>query len=95
MPEWTEEETELAKRLMRANASDEEFWAAVGRSKKVAVQRLDRQRYRASIDKRPMPSTMKVPESVIEDRNRRLMARKSLTGMLMGDPPFPAEKRFG
>jgi hypothetical protein len=27
-----------------------------------------------------------IPESVIEDRNRRLMAARDLTGVLMGDP---------
>jgi hypothetical protein len=92
MPDWTTEETELAEQLIKRNAKNDEFLAAVGRSKLVAKQRIDRIRFRDGIDKRPIAPKMKIPAEVIDDRNRRLMARleMSLTGLLMGDPP---EKR--
>lgn len=84
MPEWTDEETKIAEQLIKRHAKNDEFLATIGRSKTVAKQRLDRVRYHTGVENRS--SLMKVPDHVLEDRNRRLMARKSLTAAICGDP---------
>ena len=36
---------------------------------------------------------IEIPSHVLDDRNRRLMAERSLTAVLMGDPVFPAQSK--
>lgn len=93
MTTWTDEETEIARELVKRDAHDREFRSAVGRSKTAAKARLDRVLHRSVIDKRANPSNVlfKIPVEVIEERERRLKAQRSLTAILMGDPPFPAK----
>ena len=91
---WTAQETELAEQLVSENAKNEIFQTLLGRSGQACRDRLSRVRV-ASLDRsntgnkfaNGLPS-MKVPAHVIEDRNRRLMARMQmdLTGIMCGDP---------
>lgn len=94
---WTPQETELAIQLMDEGADDAKCQAILGRSRQGCKDRIRHCKDSFGNIKKSgySVSTKEIPQAVIDDRNRRLMARKSLTGMLMGDPPFPAEKRFG
>jgi hypothetical protein len=90
---WTAQEDELARTLLRQRAKNEIFVQLLGRSKRTAECRMHRLGAPASKIKESgfYVSRISVPEEVIEDRNRRLMAGKSLTGWICGDPPFPAK----
>jgi hypothetical protein len=92
---WTAQETELAQSLIAQGASDEMFRSLMGRTKKCAESRLRRVNdhsfgmIKAISNHYAGEGNIKVPPEVIEDRNRRLMARMQmdLTGALMNDPP--------
>lgn len=85
---WTPQETELAIQLLDDGADDERCQAVLGRTLQGCRDRIRHCKDSfGNIRKSGFSvSNNSVPQSVIEDRNRRLMARKSLTGMLMGDP---------
>ena len=90
---WTPREDQLARTLVALRASNELFIARLGRDKKAALCRLSRLDMEMGKIKESgfYVRRISVPEEVIEDRNRRLMAGKSLTGWICGDPPFPAK----
>lgn len=77
---WTAQEIEVAARLVADNASEQICQATLGRTRQACRDKLRRSQKFVS------PPKMQVPDHVLDDRNRRLMAGKSLTGWLMGDP---------
>lgn len=86
-PMWTPQEIELGKELLDRVASQDECWKLLGRTRQAIRDKLRRVEFDESVKNGLIAAgRVIVPDSVIEDRNRRLMARKSLTGMLMGDP---------
>lgn len=89
---WSAQETELAVQLMSEGADNAKCLATLGRTRQACKDRIRHCRDAAgNIDTSGISiSVMNIPPHVLEDRNRRLMAPKTLTAMLMGDPPFPA-----
>ena len=84
---WSAQQVEQAKMLCEQKASEELFVRLTGHSKKAAYNKLNRARYSHAVGHYVMTETrISVPDDVIEDRNRRLMAQKSLTATLLGDP---------
>lgn len=89
---WTEQQTKIAEQLMRIHAHDREFRRLIGKSKKCASDRLNRVRFGRNGKRMKMPTAGRVdhiPDSVLEERNKRLMARyeMDLTAITFGDPP--------
>lgn len=94
---WTEEETNLARRMIERGASDAEFMRVFGRSKKAAQGRIrsvdfprDRSGERLKYDRKGIHVTSgsraHVPEAVIADRDRRQFAMRTITAFVFGDP---------
>jgi hypothetical protein len=86
---WTAQETELAEKLIAENASEEACQAMLGRSRQACADRLRRAKDSFGNAERSgfiVEQKISIPPQVLEDRNRRLMAQKSLTAVLMGDP---------
>jgi len=84
---WSAQQIEQAKMLYEQRASEELFVRLTGHSKKAAYNKLNRSRYSHAVGHYVMTDTrISVPDDVWEDRNRRLMAQKSLTAQLLGDP---------
>jgi hypothetical protein len=81
--QWTAEETELALKLLRDNASDATIRSTIGRTKFACYDRLKRIGRPFS---EPTAPQINVPDYVLEDRNRRWMAPRSLTAVIFGDP---------
>lgn len=93
---WSSQETELAEKLVMERAPEEVFQQLLGRTRQACRDRL--RRLDSGIGKfrdagPPVPKII-VPPEVIEDRNRRLMARHlmSLAAQIMGDPE-PGRRR--
>ena len=82
---WTAQQIELAQDLVRRKANDVVFMKLLGTPKKTAQNKLYRMQFPLSVN-HYVDSRISVPEEVWEDRNRRLMAQKSLTATLLGDP---------
>lgn len=87
---WSAQETELAEKLIRERASEATFQELLGRTRQACRDRMRRLedtygRFRCA---GPAVPKIKVPDSVIEDRNRRLMSRSemSVTAIAFGDP---------
>lgn len=101
---WTDEETELARRLLAQDISDFEFEHQLGRTKTAARTRMQTVSYRGwraeADDLRTLSQSRSkckefsssraetIPPEVIADAVRRSNAPRSLTAMLCGDPPF-------
>jgi len=86
---WTREEVALAEALVARDASDDECMAAIGRNRNACYVKLMRwpdQQGKTFRMPRLAPQE-KAPDHVFEDRNRRLMAPRDLTGTFFGDPP--------
>lgn len=84
---WTSQETELARELYQQRAPNEVFVELLGRTKTCAASRLNRVNAPSAVGHFvSSESKVNVPDHVWEDRNRRLMAPKSLTARLCGDP---------
>ena len=88
---WTAQETELAEKLIAENATNPIFQSLLGRSKQACRDRISRVNNSNRGDVGPSFANglppMNIPAHVIEDRNKRLMAQRSITSLLMGDPP--------
>jgi hypothetical protein len=90
---WTSQETELAEKLLKENASNELCLAMLGKTKKACLHRVWRARRdevnrRSRVAPRPyVQETKIIPQELIEERNRRLTAPRSLTSIICGDPP--------
>jgi len=80
---WTAKETEVARKLLRENASDATIRATIGRTKFACYDRLKRLGQPFTAPVRPQ---ITIPDHVLEDRNRRYMVARDLTAVLMGDP---------
>ena len=90
---WNAQQTELAETLIADGATDDVFLALLGRSKRACLDHMRRVMNRnAGISDATGPIVdnvyTRVPPEVLEDRNRRLMARMQmdLTGQICGDP---------
>jgi hypothetical protein len=84
---WTEEETGVARRLLKDQAPDSEYERLLGRTKACARARIERlDRLSAPGPRRPEPKMFSVPVDVWIERSRRLAAPRSLTASIMGDP---------
>lgn len=86
---WTEREKAIALELVRKKATDAECMAAIGRNYRACYLKTERLiHYPARWLRFPVEQKISLPDSVIEDRNRRLMAKyeMSLTGIICGDP---------
>ena len=90
---WTPQESELARRLVNERASDNVCQLLLGRTRQACRDRVNRIANKgAGITNATNHSVdtnfTKIPPEVIEDRNRRLMARSQmdLTAILMNDP---------
>lgn len=86
---WTAQETELAEKLIAENATEEMCQAILGRTRQACADRLRRATDSfGNIQKSgfTLEARVSIPPEVVNDRNKRLMARKSLTAQLMGDP---------
>lgn len=80
----------VADKLNRTAAGVWSRYSALTRSKEEAEAKKARRRQQATADparKALVDYRVTVPDEVIEERNRRLMAPKTLTGWLQGDPP--------
>jgi len=88
--DWTKEEAALALRMLEEGATDAEFRARLGRSKSCVRAKRDRElsayfRWSAAGNQ---PSRITLSAEVLADRARRALAPRSLTAVLMGDPPL-------
>ena len=86
---WSDEETELARRLLAEKASDSEFMRRLGRAKISARERL----YRVDFPRGdwtslglPRDGRVEVPSHVTADAVRRGSAPRTLTAWLCNDP---------
>lgn len=88
---WTAEETEIAKQMLADGANDAAFRARLDRSKEAALARMDRVAYgAAAVGRKPTYTVASgraaVSEQAYADAARRLLAPRSITALLMGDP---------
>lgn len=107
---WTPEQELLARELMAAGASAEEFLAKLGRSKDAAYQRLYFHR-RTAADwsyrrRKPRgvsfqladPVSARPTAELLEDAKARANALRPITAWICGDPPpgySALDKRHG
>lgn len=87
---WTDAEASLAIQLVERKATDAECRAAVGRSFHccyVKASRWSEQKVRRNFRKPRSEVQLKAPDHVWEDATLRATAPRSLTAILMGDPP--------
>lgn len=88
---WTAQETELAEKLVAEKASDQVCQSLLGRTRQACKDRLSRvvnkqNGISSAVNHYVSGYSVKVPPEVLHDRERRLMAPRSLTAILMGDP---------
>lgn len=86
---WTDEETALARKLLKERAPDSEYPRQLGRTRICARARIERLDYMAAFGSRrsdDRPSEP-VPMEVWVERSKRIAAPRSLTASLLGDPP--------
>ncbi len=82
---WNAANTEIARQMLARDAPDEEFMRILGRTKRAADHRMRRVKQAERMIP-GAPTQIKIPTSVIEERNARCLQTKSLTAFLMGDP---------
>jgi hypothetical protein len=80
---WTPDEIVLARKLLKENAPKSAFPEQLNRTRQACLDKVTRMD--GNKDLRPSTALV-VPAEVIEDRVKRLMAPRSLTALLMGDP---------
>lgn len=79
---WTPQEIELAQSLIKQRATNEVFLKLLGRPKETCRNKLYRVQFPSAVH-HYAGEKIKIPDQVIEDRNRRLMAQQRP----FGDPP--------
>lgn len=80
---WTPEEIVLARKLLNEKAPKTAFQEQLNRTRQACLDKVTRMD--GNKDSKPAMALV-VPPEVIEDRVKRLMAPRSLTAFLMGDP---------
>lgn len=87
---WTAQETELAEKLIFDGASDAVCRSLLGKSRQACRDRVIRaQNQREGISNAVnhyVNTRIDIPPEVEADRDRRLLAQRSLTATLLGDP---------
>lgn len=99
---WTEVDTLMARRMLARKATDEEFLKVLGRTKSAAFSRIQwldcpmyrdrkaerkrRERAKNPVAKLRMSRGRTIPDGVLEDRDRRNLAPRSITAFVFGDP---------
>lgn len=99
---WNDEQTELARSLLAAKASDDVFRERLGRSKACAYYRILRVdhpdvlkgRVAARLARKNpndfphiTAGKINIPPDAFADAERRMSAPRSLTSAVFGDPP--------
>jgi len=85
---WTNEQIERARQLIADKADRSVFPGLTGHTFEQARMKMMRVRVQQrAAAMEPPPSLVVVPDEVIEERARRQIAPRDLTGVLMGDPP--------
>ena len=96
---WTPEEDEIGRRLLEEDASKAEFLENLGRTKKAASGHFSYVEHRAMVlrRRREVPAgrgpTRQVTIAdapsivIVNDEQRQLVAPRSLTSEVFGDPP--------
>jgi hypothetical protein len=105
---WTPEEDEIGRRLFEEHASEAEFLERLGRTKEVAGKHFYYVDHRAMVLRRrgeaPVPrgpAKANAPSNaMMDDAQRQLVAPRSLTSELFGDPQpgrsaLDRKQRFG
>jgi hypothetical protein len=94
---WTLEEDEIGKRLLEEDASEAEFLEKLGRTKEVARKHFCYVKHRAMVFRRRGEVTVRPTRQVMiasapsivtaDDAQSVLVAPRSLTSEVFGDPP--------
>jgi hypothetical protein len=109
---WTPEEDEIGRRLFEEHASEAEFLEKLGRTKEVAGKHFYYVEHRAMVLRRrgevpvrrgptPQVTMADAPsKAMMDNAQRRLVAPRSLTSELFGDPTpgrsaLDRKRRFG
>ena len=90
---WDAQQTELAEILIAEGADDDVCMARIGRTRGACFDRVRRVKNKEAGVSNATGHIVdnvytRVPPEVLDDRNKRLMARylMDLTGVMMGDP---------
>lgn len=85
-PRWSDEETEIARQLLRSGATNDMCLERLGRSFSACRERVER--VNLEVVTGPSAVSPKAPAVVLEERARRQMAPVTVTGYIFGDPPL-------
>ncbi len=83
---WSSEDEERLARMMRQRMKPREIAAAIGKSSRAVHNKINyvrNPRHAAQID---TDTRVWAPPHLLEDRDRRMMAERSITAFILGDP---------
>ena len=86
---WNNRDYAIAAKLVERRATDAECRALLGRNFHACYTRVSRGPV-GQFRKPELEPRTTIPESVLQEALLRATAPRSLTAILMGDPPFPA-----